>query len=57
LEVKAIAKDKGCSMYLRQGPYPENRGADWDWFYEAVVDAWPKVLQELKKYLENKFPG
>jgi uncharacterized protein YndB with AHSA1/START domain len=55
LEIKTIAKDKGCNLYLRQGPYPENRGADWGWFYEAVVDAWPKVLLGLKKFLEEKF--
>jgi uncharacterized protein YndB with AHSA1/START domain len=55
LEIRAIAKGKGCDMYLRQGPYPENINTDWEWFYGAVVDAWPMVLQELKKYLEKKF--
>jgi hypothetical protein len=55
LKIKAIAKDNGCRMYLCQGAYPENINADWEWFYQAVVDAWPKVLLELKKCLEKKF--
>lgn len=55
LEIKAVAKDNGCWVYLRQGPYPENINADWEWFYQAVLGAWPKVLPELKKFLEKKF--
>jgi len=30
------------------------RGADWDWYYEAVVDSWPTALKMLKEYLEKK---
>jgi len=56
LEIRTTANEGGCNVYLRQGPYPENVNADWDWFYEAVVNAWPTVLQELKKYLEKRFP-
>jgi uncharacterized protein YndB with AHSA1/START domain len=52
LTVKAIANGNGSRVYLTQGLYPENTNADWDWFYEAVVNAWPQVLQSLKKFLE-----
>ncbi len=27
-------------------------GPDWDWYYQAVLDAWPKALQIVKDYLE-----
>ena len=29
------------------------RGDDWDWYYEAVVHAWPHALDLLKNYLEG----
>jgi uncharacterized protein YndB with AHSA1/START domain len=54
LMVNATPVDTGSHVYLCQGPYPEDGGPDWDWYYEAVVDAWPKVLQILKSYLETK---
>ena len=28
-------------------------GRDWDWYYNAVVEAWPVTLELLKNYLEN----
>ena len=28
-------------------------GGDWDWYYEAVVNAWPVALRVLKNYLES----
>lgn len=28
-------------------------GSDWDWYYNAVLQAWPVTLESLKKYLEN----
>jgi hypothetical protein len=55
LKVRAVEAGKGCKVFLSQGPYPENGGTDWDWFYEVVADAWPKVLMVLKKFLEEKF--
>ena len=27
-------------------------GDDWDWYYNAVVQAWPQTLEKLKKYIE-----
>lgn len=55
LEISATPTNNGCHLLLRQGPYPENASADWDWLYDAVKKAWPTVLQSLKKYLEEKF--
>ncbi|MEI9911316.1 MAG: SRPBCC domain-containing protein [Bacteroidota bacterium] len=54
LRVQAVTTSSGCKVFLLQGPYPVNSGPDWDWFYEAVVDAWPKVLEVLKTFLEEK---
>ena len=28
-------------------------GGDWDWYYEAVLQAWPIALGSLKEYLEQ----
>ena len=42
----------GTELYLCQDGYQD--GPDWDWYYAAVVDAWPKALQTLKKFLEEK---
>jgi hypothetical protein len=38
-------------LKLVQGGY--QNGDDWDWFYEAVKNAWPNVLEELKMFLEK----
>ena len=27
-------------------------GADWDWYYASVVEAWPIVLESIKAYVE-----
>jgi hypothetical protein len=45
------AGDSGTKVSLVQGGYQS--GTDWDWFYEAVKEAWPKVLQDLKGFLEG----
>lgn len=51
LSIKLQEKD-GCTLLqLVQGGYQS--GSDWDWFYDSVKDAWPKVLQELKAFLEH----
>ena len=55
LKLDAAAISDGALLTLSQGPYPENAGADWDWYYEVVKDAWPFVVKELKTYLERKF--
>jgi len=39
-------------LQLTQGGYQD--GTEWDWFYDSVKDAWPKVLKTLKEYLEER---
>ena len=45
------AKPNGTNLKLIQSGY--QYGGDWDWYYEAVVNAWPYALELLKKYLEH----
>lgn len=42
--------NSSTQLKLIQGNYQS--GGDWDWFYEVVKDAWPKVLHNLKSFLE-----
>jgi uncharacterized protein YndB with AHSA1/START domain len=53
MSLKIDVKEKGdtTELYLCQDGYKD--GDDWDWYYEAVKQAWPAVLQELKKFLEE----
>ncbi|WP_158542124.1 SRPBCC family protein [Pedobacter chinensis] len=51
LTIKTKEKGNISEIYLCQEGY--QHGADWDWYYEAVKQAWPTVLQTLKRYLEN----
>jgi len=51
LDIKLEEVNLATQLILIQGNYQE--GGDWDWFYEVVKDAWPKVLQNLKNYLES----
>lgn len=53
LIVEATAADNEAILQLQQGPYPEGGGEHWNWYYEAVNNAWPKVLHTLKQYLEK----
>ncbi len=43
--------DHQTKLQLVQGGY--QLGGDWDWFYDSVKEAWPKVLENLKKFLES----
>ncbi len=52
LVVRAYDKNGISEVYLCQDGY--QRGTDWDWYYEAVKEAWPKVMQEFKEYLEKR---
>jgi len=51
LSLRMNEKDSSTDLQLVQGGYQS--GYDWDWFYDSVRDAWPKVLLDLRKYLEN----
>lgn len=55
LIVEVSATANGSVLHLQQGPYPENKGEDWDWYYEIVKDTWPKVMLTLKQYLETDY--
>lgn len=53
LTIKAQAGgNKVSRLYLCQDGYQQ--GTDWDWYYDAVKQAWPTVVQSLKDYLEKK---
>lgn len=49
------AKPKGdtTEVYICQEGY--QTGEVWDWYYQAVKDAWPAALLTLKAYLEKEF--
>ena len=53
LKIDIERKGEGCQLKLEQGPYPENNEEHWDWYYRAVLEAWPQVLITLKNYLEK----
>ena len=50
LDIKFQEENGITHLRLVQGGYQE--GKDWDWYYEAVKEAWPKVLVDLKRFLE-----
>lgn len=52
LIVQCKSKDTGTECYLCQDGYQE--GVDWNWYHDAVQQAWPVVLKNLKSYLENR---
>lgn len=51
LTVRAIARENNSEVYVCQDGYQS--GEVWDWYYEAVKNAWPQVMQTLKEYLEG----
>lgn len=51
LSIKLQEDEGGTFLQLVQGGYQS--GGDWDWFYESVKEAWPKVLVGLKQFLEK----
>lgn len=54
LTVEATRKGQATEVCLCQDGYAD--GEHWDWYYEAVTLAWPKVFETLKTYLENQPP-
>ena len=48
-----LTDNNGLSeLTVRQAGYQE--GPDWDWYYQAVCDAWPHALVTLKKFIESR---
>lgn len=52
LTIKAQPKGDKTEFYLCQDGYQD--GSDWDWYYNAVSQAWPTVADTLKNYLEKE---
>lgn len=51
LTVEVNARPDASVLSITQSGYQQ--GGDWDWYYEAVKAAWPTVVIDIKKYLEN----
>lgn len=53
MSLKIEVKEQGSvtKLYLCQDGYKD--GKDWVWYYETVKQAWPIVLEKLKKFLES----
>lgn len=51
MDISVAKTEIGGHLKVIQDGYQS--GGDWDWYHEAVVDAWPKALQFLKNYLES----
>ncbi|RPI75190.1 MAG: SRPBCC domain-containing protein [Ignavibacteriales bacterium] len=51
LKVEVKEKKTGTELYLCQDGYRDS--GDWEWYFESVKNAWPAVMQELKKFLEK----
>lgn len=52
LIIEAIVKNNQTELTITQTGYQS--GGDWDWYYDAVKQAWPDVLASLKEYLEPR---
>ena len=51
LSIRLQENNDLTAVRVVQGGY--QHGGDWDWFYNSVKEAWPKVLNDLKKFLEQ----
>lgn len=51
LTIQTVEEKNITRLFLCQDGY--QYGDDWDWYYKAVSQAWPGVLQTLKTYLEK----
>ncbi len=51
IEARQLDETK-TQVYICQDGYQQ--GEHWDWYYEAVRQAWPIVSETLKAYLERR---
>jgi uncharacterized protein YndB with AHSA1/START domain len=51
LEITAKKMTDHTRVFVCQDGYGESE--DWSWYYDAVKNAWPIALEQLKKYLES----
>ncbi len=54
LSIQTKERKGVTDVQLCQDGYRE--GADWNWYYHAVQEAWPQVMQGLKAWLEQEHP-
>ncbi|MCF8238349.1 MAG: SRPBCC domain-containing protein [Saprospiraceae bacterium] len=54
LSIHAREREGLTDVHLCQDGY--QKGDDWNWYYKAVQEAWPSVLQRLKSWLEQEHP-
>jgi uncharacterized protein YndB with AHSA1/START domain len=52
LLILTTPEDDKTTLTVIQSGY--QKGADWEWYYNAVNVAWPEVLKQLKSYLEKR---
>ncbi|HEY3403186.1 MAG TPA: SRPBCC domain-containing protein [Ohtaekwangia sp.] len=51
LHVFATPENGSTTLTIIQSGY--RSGPDWDWYYNAVKEAWPVVVIRIKEYLEG----
>ena len=51
LLVLATPEHGSTTLTVVQSGY--QTGPDWDWYYNAVKDAWPSTIVKIKEYLEK----
>lgn len=51
LSIVALPKGNVTELLICQDGY--KTGGDWDWYYDAVTQAWPQALETIKDYLEK----
>lgn len=51
MKVKVSREGGGTFLHITQDGYQS--GEHWDWYYEAVKEAWPQAARNLKSYLER----
>jgi hypothetical protein len=52
LSVEARPRASGVLLSVTQAGY--QTGSDWDWYYDAVHGAWPRVVKDVARYLEGE---
>jgi hypothetical protein len=52
LSLRVIAKIKDGKTLLNIAQAGFLDGDDWDWYHTSATETWPKVIQQLKAYLE-----
>lgn len=52
MDVSMRKKGDGTLLTVMQDGYHDG-DSDWQWYHQAVTEAWPRVLQQLKRYLER----